>query len=50
MTFETNGMVRFYAAFDEPDRQPGCAPISSTLGTSEALVAVQRFLSHSAPR
>ncbi len=46
MTFETNGMVRFYAAFDEPDSQPGCALISSTLRTSEALVAVQQFLSH----
>ena len=50
MTFETNGIVRFYAAFDEPDGQPGCAPISSTLGTSEALVAVQRFLHHPPPR
>ena len=50
MTFETNGMVRLYAAFDEPDSQPGCAPISSTLATGEALVAVQRFLSHLPPR
>ncbi len=50
MTFETNGRVRFYAAFDEPDGQPGCAPVSSTLGTSEALVAVQRFLSQLPPR
>ena len=50
MTFETNGIVRFYAAFDEPDSQPDCAPVSSTLGTSEALVAVQAFLSHLTPR
>ena len=50
MTFETNGMVRFYAAFDEPDGQPGCAPVSSTLGTREALVAVQRFLHQAPPR
>ena len=50
MTFETNGKVRLYAAFDEPDRQPGCAPVSSTLATGEALVAVQQFLSHLPPR
>ena len=50
MTFETNGRVRFYAAFDEPDSQPGFAPISSTLATGEALVAVQPFLSHLPPR
>ena len=50
MTFETNSRVRFYAEFDESDGQPGCAPISSTLGTSEALVAVQRFLHQGTPR
>ncbi len=50
MTFEANGSVRFYAAFDESDHPPGCAPVSSTLEPWEALIAVQPFLSLLPPR
>ena len=50
MTFETNGMVRFYAAFDGPHSHPACQPVSGTLPAWEAMIAVEPFLSHLPPR
>ena len=44
LTFLADGLIRIYAAFDEPERMPNCAPINSTLTPAEAEVAMQPFI------
>lgn len=44
LTFLTDGLIRIYAAFDEPEGMPNCAPVNSTLTPAEVEVAMQPFV------
>ena len=50
MTFLHNGLIRVYAAFDEPNSAPGCAPINDTLSAAEADAAIQPYVRRLPPR
>lgn len=44
LTFLTDGLIRIYAAFDEPESLPNCTPVNSTLTPAEAEAAMQPFV------
>ena len=44
LTFLADGLIRIYAAFDEPEGMPNCAPVNSTLTPAEAEVAMEPFV------
>ena len=44
LTFLADGLIRIYAAFDEPGSMPHCAPVNSTLAPTEAEAAMQPFV------
>lgn len=44
LTFLADGLIRIYAAFDEPGSMQHCAPVNSTLTLAEAEVAMRPFI------
>ena len=50
MTFLRDGLIRVYAAFDEPDSAAGCTPINDTLSAAETDAAIQPYLRRLPPR
>ena len=50
LTFLHDGLIRVYAAFDEPDSAAGCAPINDTLSAAEIDAAIQPYARWLPPR